>query len=71
MEFNPIALRKNKTLWSLTLLPSGRTKLYGVYLYCPQKGQNSLEFNSIALGKDRSLWSLTLLPSGRTKLYGV
>ena len=27
---DPIALRKDKTLWSLTLLPSERTKLYGV-----------------------------------------
>ena len=70
-EFNSIALRKNKTKWSLSLLPSGRTKLYGVYLYCPQEGQNSMEFISIALRKDKTLWSLTLLPSERTNLYGV
>ena len=73
MEFNFIALRKDKTLWrqSLTLLPSERTKLNGVYLYCPQEGQNSMEFISIALRKDKTLWSLSLLPSERTKLSGV
>ena len=66
-----MAFRKDKTLWSLTLWPSERTKLYGVNLYCPQKGQNSLEFISTALRKDKTLWSLTLLHSERTKLYGV
>ena len=30
MDVNPIALRKDKTLWSLTLLPSEMTKLYGI-----------------------------------------
>ena len=41
MEFNPIALRKDKTLWSLILLPSEKTKLY-------------LELNPIALRKDKN-----------------
>ena len=68
MEFISIALRKNKTQWSLSLLPSGRTKLYGVYLYRPHEGQNSMEFNHIAIKKDKTLWSLTILPSERTKL---
>ena len=52
---DPIAFRKDKTLWNLTLLPS--------------EEQNSMEFNPIiALRKDKTPWSLTLLPSERTKL---
>ena len=40
MEFNSIALRKDKTQWSLSLLPSERTKLNGVLSFLSTIGSH-------------------------------